>query len=144
MAAPSFVRAGSLRRLLIFLLVPVVVQLHYSAWYGSRSVQYIYLLDLGWDGGSMGTTFAVVAAMAILGNLGAGVVGAALGSRITLVLGLALTGIGLFGLLVRGWRAARWNGVRTVLGPETARLRSLAQRRVLGLTIVKGTRWQSE
>jgi SAM-dependent methyltransferase len=51
---------------------------------------------------------------------------------------------GLFGLLVRGWRAARWNGVRTVLGPETARLRSLAQRRVLGLSIVKGTRWQSE
>jgi SAM-dependent methyltransferase len=51
---------------------------------------------------------------------------------------------GLVGLLVRGWRAARWNGVRTVLGPETARLRSLAQRRVLGLSIVKGTRWQSE
>ncbi|KPK03147.1 MAG: hypothetical protein AMS20_11385 [Gemmatimonas sp. SG8_28] len=51
---------------------------------------------------------------------------------------------GRFGLLVRGWRAARSNGVRTVLGPETARLRSLAQRRVLGLTIVKGTRWQSE
>lgn len=51
---------------------------------------------------------------------------------------------GLLGLVIRGWRAARWSGVRAVLSSEAASLRSLVQRRVLGLSIVKGTRWQSE
>jgi SAM-dependent methyltransferase len=37
---------------------------------------------------------------------------------------------GWLGLLIRAWRAARWNGVR-----------ALALRRVLGLSIIKGTRW---
>ncbi len=48
---------------------------------------------------------------------------------------------GWFGLLVRGWRAARWTGVRTVLSRPFLTLRKLARRRVLGLSIVKGTRW---
>jgi len=48
---------------------------------------------------------------------------------------------GRVGLLVRGWRAARWAGVRTVLSREFMTLRRLAHRRMLGLSIVKGTRW---
>jgi hypothetical protein len=51
---------------------------------------------------------------------------------------------GWLGLLLRGWRAARWAGVRLVLGPELRILRKLAQRRVLGYSIVKGVRWQPE
>ena len=51
---------------------------------------------------------------------------------------------GWVGLVLRGWRAARWAGVRTVLGTNTRTLRRLAQRRVLGYSIVKGVRWQSE
>jgi len=48
---------------------------------------------------------------------------------------------GWIGLLVRGWRAARWAGVRTVMSRQFSTLRKLARRRVLGLSIVKGTRW---
>jgi len=48
---------------------------------------------------------------------------------------------GWLGLVVRGWRAARWKGVRAVLSPEFRTLRSLAQTRVFGLSIIKGTRW---
>ncbi len=48
---------------------------------------------------------------------------------------------GWFGLVVRGWRAARWTGVRAVLSPEFRTLRTLALKRVLGLSIIKGTRW---
>ncbi len=48
---------------------------------------------------------------------------------------------GWIGLVVRGWRAARWSGVRAVFGKEVQVLRTLASRRVLGLSIVKGTRW---
>jgi len=47
----------------------------------------------------------------------------------------------LFPLLVRGWRAAGWQGVRVVLGREVRALRRLVRRRVVGLSIVKGTRW---
>lgn len=50
-------------------------------------------------------------------------------------------GAGWFGLIVRGWRAARWTGVRAVLSPEVRALRRLALRRMLGLSIIKGTRW---
>ena len=45
------------------------------------------------------------------------------------------------GLVARGWRTAHWVGVRSALSPEVGALRRLAQRRVLGLSIVKGTRW---
>ncbi|MDH3456099.1 MAG: class I SAM-dependent methyltransferase [Gemmatimonadota bacterium] len=45
------------------------------------------------------------------------------------------------GSVARGWRAAQWAGVRAALSPEVATLRRLAQRRVLGLSMVKGTRW---
>jgi hypothetical protein len=48
---------------------------------------------------------------------------------------------GWVGLLVRGWRAARWTGLRAVLSRQFVTLRRLARRRVLGLSIVKGTRW---
>lgn len=51
---------------------------------------------------------------------------------------------GWLGLLVRGWRAARWKGVRFVLSREFRVLRSLALHRVLGLSIIKGTRWPHE
>lgn len=51
---------------------------------------------------------------------------------------------GWVGLVLRGWRAARWVGVRTVLGRNLRTLRRLAQRRVLGYSIVKGVRWQPE
>jgi SAM-dependent methyltransferase len=48
---------------------------------------------------------------------------------------------GWFGLLARGWRVARWRGLRVVLGSRLRTLRRLALTRVLGLSIVKGTRW---
>ena len=48
---------------------------------------------------------------------------------------------GWVNLVARGWLAARWKGVRAVLSPEFRALRSLALRRVLGLSIIKGTRW---
>ena len=51
---------------------------------------------------------------------------------------------GWLGLLLRGWRAARWAGIRTVLSREFRVLRELAQRRTLGLSVVKGTRWPHE
>lgn len=44
-------------------------------------------------------------------------------------------------LLVRAWRVARWRGLRAVLGRDVRTLRKLARARVLGLSIVKGTRW---
>jgi SAM-dependent methyltransferase len=51
---------------------------------------------------------------------------------------------GWLGLLLRGWRAAGWAGVRLVLGRELRVLRRLAQRRVMGYSIVKGVRWHPE
>ena len=48
---------------------------------------------------------------------------------------------GWLGLLLRGWRAAKWAGVNAVLGPEIRTLRSLVLRRILGLSLIKGTRW---
>lgn len=48
------------------------------------------------------------------------------------------------GLLVRGWRAARWAGVRAVVSREFRALRHLALRRVVNLSIIKGTRWPHE
>lgn len=51
---------------------------------------------------------------------------------------------GWVGLLLRGWRAARWAGLRTVLSREFRVFRALVQRRTLGLSIVKGTRWPHE
>ena len=44
-------------------------------------------------------------------------------------------------LIVRGWRAAGWSGVRTVMGRSVRALRRLARKRVLGLSVIKGTRW---
>jgi SAM-dependent methyltransferase len=44
-------------------------------------------------------------------------------------------------LLLRGWRAAGWLGIRTVLSREVRTLCSLARKRVLGFSIIKGTRW---
>jgi SAM-dependent methyltransferase len=46
-----------------------------------------------------------------------------------------------FSLIVRGWRAAGWQGVRAVLGREVRTLCRLARRRVLRFSIIKGTRW---
>ncbi len=51
---------------------------------------------------------------------------------------------GWVGLLLRGWRAARWAGLRTVLSREVRTLRSLALARTLGLSIIKGHRWQDQ
>lgn len=51
---------------------------------------------------------------------------------------------GWVGLVLRGWRAAGWTGVRTVLSANMRTLRRLAHRRVLGYSIVKGVRWHSE
>ena len=51
---------------------------------------------------------------------------------------------GWLGLLVRGWRAAGWSGVRFVLGRPFRVLRSLALSRVLGLSVIRGTRWPHE
>jgi SAM-dependent methyltransferase len=48
---------------------------------------------------------------------------------------------GWVGLLVRAWRAAHWSGVRFVVGRGFRTLRSLAVRRVVGISLVKGTRW---
>ncbi len=44
-------------------------------------------------------------------------------------------------LLVRGWRAAGWLGVRAVMRYEVWALRRMARKRVLGLSIIKGSRW---
>lgn len=48
---------------------------------------------------------------------------------------------GLAGTLGRAWRAARWAGLRSVLSRPAAVLRRLSRRRVLGLCLLKGTRW---
>lgn len=48
---------------------------------------------------------------------------------------------GLARTLGRAWRAARWVGVLGVLSRPAAALRHLSRRRVLGLCLVKGTRW---
>lgn len=45
------------------------------------------------------------------------------------------------GVVARAWRAARWAGVSAVLSGPAATLRRLSRSRVLGLGIVKGTRW---
>ncbi len=47
---------------------------------------------------------------------------------------------GMFSLAVRGWHAAGWVGVRTVLSREMLALQRLARKRVLGLSFVKGSR----
>lgn len=44
-------------------------------------------------------------------------------------------------LIARGWRAAGWAGMRLVLSHEFRTIRALALGRVLGLSIIKGTRW---
>ena len=51
---------------------------------------------------------------------------------------------GWFGVLLRGWRGSRWKGMRLVLSREFRVLRALAAQRVLGLSIIKGTRWPHE
>lgn len=48
---------------------------------------------------------------------------------------------GWFGLLARAWRAAGWAGVLLVLSRPFRVLRVLALSGVLGLSIIKGTRW---
>lgn len=48
---------------------------------------------------------------------------------------------GFFALVARGWRAKGWTGLRAVLSHEVRALRRLARKRVLGLSIIKGTRW---
>jgi len=45
------------------------------------------------------------------------------------------------GLGVRAWRVGRWPGLRAVLGRPVRVLRRLARRRVLGLSLLKGSRW---
>lgn len=45
------------------------------------------------------------------------------------------------GLLVSGWRAAGWAGVRLVMSRQFRALHQVAMGRVLGLSIIKGTRW---
>lgn len=53
----------------------------------------------------------------------------------------AWLGYGRLRLLLRAWRAAGWLGVKTVLGTEVRTLCRLARKRVLGYSIIKGTRW---
>nr|AKQ04681.1 type 11 methyltransferase, tocopherol O-methyltransferase [uncultured Gemmatimonadetes bacterium Rifle_16ft_4_minimus_7] len=48
---------------------------------------------------------------------------------------------GLARTLGRAWRAARWVGLSAILSRPMAALRRLSRRRVLGLCLVKGTRW---
>lgn len=48
---------------------------------------------------------------------------------------------GLARTVGRAWRAARWVGLLGVLSRPAAVLRQLSRRRVLGLCLVKGTRW---
>ena len=48
---------------------------------------------------------------------------------------------GLFSLVVRGWHAAGWIGSRAMLSQEVLALRRLVRKRVLGLSILKGSRW---
>ncbi len=48
---------------------------------------------------------------------------------------------GMAGAMARAWRAARWAGLSAVLSRPAAALRRLSRRRVLGLCLVKGTRW---
>jgi SAM-dependent methyltransferase len=48
---------------------------------------------------------------------------------------------GWLGIVIRAWRAAGWNGVRSIFSREFRVLRGLALRRILGLSIIKGTRW---
>ena len=45
------------------------------------------------------------------------------------------------GLGIRAWRGGRWPALRAVLGHPARALRRLARRRVLGLSLLKGTRW---
>ncbi len=47
----------------------------------------------------------------------------------------------MLSLIVRGWRAAGWSGVRAAVGRDIRALRRLARKRVLGLLLIKGTRW---
>lgn len=51
---------------------------------------------------------------------------------------------GPLALAVRGWRAAGWTGIRTVQGNEVQALRRMVRARVLGLSIIKGARWQGD
>ncbi len=48
---------------------------------------------------------------------------------------------GLPSLVLRGWHAAGWSGVRAMAGREVGVVRRLAKQRVLGFSIVKGSRW---
>jgi hypothetical protein len=48
---------------------------------------------------------------------------------------------GVFSLVVRGWRAAGWNGARSMLSREIWTLRRVARKRLIGLSILKGARW---
>jgi len=52
--------------------------------------------------------------------------------------------VGWLGLLLRSWRVAKWRGVRFILSREFRVLHRLALQRVLGLSIIKGTRSPSE
>lgn len=53
----------------------------------------------------------------------------------------AWLGYGRLKMLLRAWRAAGWLGIRTVLGREVRTLCRMARKRVLGFSIIKGTRW---
>ena len=51
---------------------------------------------------------------------------------------------GVLSLVVRGWRAAGWNGARSMLSREIRTLRRVARKRLIGLSILKGARWPHE
>ncbi len=51
---------------------------------------------------------------------------------------------GVLGEATRAWQEARWSGLRTVFSEPFRTLRALSARRVLGLSIVKGSRWPHE
>lgn len=55
--------------------------------------------------------------------------------------GLSWVSMNPLGSVFHGWNTAGWAGVKVVFSPFSRTIRRLAARRVLGLSLIKGSRW---
>ena len=84
----------STRALFAVVALPILMMLERFAWYGTRSIQYIHLTDLGWSSAQMGEMYAVQSFILPGATLLSGLVALAVGPLPLIALGLLLAAAG--------------------------------------------------
>jgi dipeptide/tripeptide permease len=78
------------RVLLVVVALPLLLMLERLAWYGTRSVQYLHLNEIGWDSSEIGTIFGVQAVLMAVVTVVSGLLALAVGPVPLISLGLLL------------------------------------------------------